>query len=185
MNQVIDIVHAKVARLTSMMEIATIEYSIFCSELVLKAVTTVVKHVEPLPEPVEDVKAFVAQYEYYVSKMIPFFDFLFPADEEEEEEEVEDVEEDVEEEVEPLPVPYVDVKSWVHHMENLNVFYSMMDHKYLTVQPVQQVVEVEPLPEPDEDVKAFVIQYEYFASKMIPFFDFLFPADEEEEEVEE
>ena len=76
MNNLIDIVHEKVARVASMMEIATIEYNIFCSELVLEAVTTVVKHVEPLPEPTEDVKALVAEYDRLIPHMIPFFDFL-------------------------------------------------------------------------------------------------------------
>ena len=56
-NQLIDIVSEQVDRIASMATIADIEYSVFCTELLLKAVTTVVKHVEPLPEPVEDVTA--------------------------------------------------------------------------------------------------------------------------------
>ena len=56
-NQLIDIVSEQVDRIASMAAIADIEYSVFCTELLLKAVTTVVKHVEPLPEPVEDVTA--------------------------------------------------------------------------------------------------------------------------------
>ena len=56
-NQLIDIVSEQVDRIASMAAIADIEYNVFCAELLLKAVTTVVKHVEPLPEPVEDVTA--------------------------------------------------------------------------------------------------------------------------------
>ena len=50
-NQLIDIVSEQVDRIASMAAIADIEYNVFCAELLLKAVTTVVKHVEPLPEP--------------------------------------------------------------------------------------------------------------------------------------
>ena len=57
MTQLIDFVSEQVDRLASMADVAGIEYSVFCAELLLKAVTTVVKHVEPLPEPVEDVTA--------------------------------------------------------------------------------------------------------------------------------
>ena len=56
-NQLIDIVSEQVDRIASMAAIADIEYNVFCTELLLKAVTTVVKHVEPLPEPAEDVTA--------------------------------------------------------------------------------------------------------------------------------
>ncbi len=56
-NQLIDIVSEQVDRLASMADVTGIEYSVFCAELLLKAVVTVVKHVEPLPEPAEDVTA--------------------------------------------------------------------------------------------------------------------------------
>jgi len=49
MNSLIDIVSEQVDRLASMAAIAGIEYSVFCSELDLKPLATVVKHVEPLP----------------------------------------------------------------------------------------------------------------------------------------
>ena len=56
-NQLIDIVSEQVDRIASMAAIADIEYNVFCAELLLKAVTTVVKHVEPFPDPFEDVTA--------------------------------------------------------------------------------------------------------------------------------
>ena len=57
MTQLIDIVSEQVDRLAFMAPIAGIEYSVFCSEMDLKPLATVVKHVEPLPQPTEDVKA--------------------------------------------------------------------------------------------------------------------------------
>ena len=59
-----------------MAAIAGIEYNVFCFELDLKAVTTVVKHVEPIPEPTEDVKAFVAEFDRLIPQMIQCFDPL-------------------------------------------------------------------------------------------------------------
>ena len=56
MSSLIDIVSEQVDRLASMATVAGIEYSVFCSEMDLKPLATVVKHVEPLPEPTEDVK---------------------------------------------------------------------------------------------------------------------------------
>jgi hypothetical protein len=50
MNNLIDIVTEQVDRLASMADIAGIEYSVFCAELVVREIVTVVKHVEPLPD---------------------------------------------------------------------------------------------------------------------------------------
>ncbi len=111
--QIIDTVHEQVARLASMMEIATVEYSIYCSKLIFDAMIDIV---EPLPEPDEDVKAFVAEYEHLISQMAPFVDPPFP----QEDDEVDEVE------VEPLPVPCVDLKSWVAHIENLNIIVCLI-----------------------------------------------------------
>ena len=101
MNSLIDIVHEQVDRLASMADVAGIEYSVFCAELVLKAVITVVKHVEPLPEPTEDVTAFVTGYDRLIPLMIQCFDAL-----------VVQVEEET-----PLPRTSVDVEDWTDRLK--------------------------------------------------------------------
>ncbi len=81
--------------------------------------------VEPLPEPDEDVKAFVAEYARRIPKMVPCCGFLLPQEDDE----------DDEVKVVPLPVQCVDVKSWATHMGNLNNCYNMFDHAFLATPP--------------------------------------------------
>jgi hypothetical protein len=69
---------------------------------VLEAVTTVVKHVEPLPEPTEDVKAFVAGYDSLIPQMIQCFDALII--------QVEEI---------PLPRTSVDVEDWTDRLKEI------------------------------------------------------------------
>ena len=76
-----NLVNEQVDRLTSMLEIATVQYSLECSEIALDALTRV-RVMAPLPEVHADVKAFVAEYEEAVPLMVPCFDFLFPREEE-------------------------------------------------------------------------------------------------------
>ena len=85
-----------------MAAIAGIEYSVFCSELVLNAVATVDRHVEPLPEPTEDVKAFVTEYDRLVPQMIQCFESLV-----------------VQVEVTPLPRTSVDVEDWTDRLKEI------------------------------------------------------------------
>ena len=77
--------------------------------------STVSKHVEPLPEPVEDVKALTAEFEYTIPHMVPFFDFLFMQGDETELEEDELYPMNVEtiEALYELPYTDVAVEWWV------------------------------------------------------------------------
>ena len=100
-NQLIDIVSEQVDRIASMAAISDIEYNVFCAEVDLKPLATVVKHVEPLPEPIEDVKAFVAEYDRLIPQMIQCFESLVR----------------VEVEVTPLPRTSVDVEDWTDRLK--------------------------------------------------------------------
>ena len=123
MNSLIDIVHEQVDRLASMAAIADIEYSVFCAELVLKVIATVVKHVEPLPEPTEDVKAFVAGYDSLIPQMIQCFDALV-----------------VQVEVTPLPRTSVDVEDWTDRLTEI------IENDQIAVDALKDVTAPDPIP---------------------------------------
>ena len=69
----------QIDRITTMAYIASVEYSLVCSMLVVDAMC---ETIEPLPEVSDDVKAFVAEFEEMIPKMVPFFDFMFMSEEE-------------------------------------------------------------------------------------------------------
>ena len=123
MTPLIDIVSEQVDRLASMAAIAGIEYSVFCAELVLNAVATVDRHVEPLPEPTEDVKAFVAEYDRLVPLMIQCFDALV-----------------VQVEVNPLPRTSVDVEDWTDRLQEI------IENDQIAVDALKDVTAPDPIP---------------------------------------
>ena len=113
----------EIDRLVSMADVAGIEYSVFCAELVLKAVTTVVKHVEPLPEPIEDVKAFVAEYDRLIPQMIQCFESVV-----------------VQVEVPPLPRTSVDVDDWTDRLTEI------IENDQIAVDALKDVIVPDPIP---------------------------------------
>ena len=123
MTQLIDIVSEQVDRLASMAAIAGIEYSVFCSELVLNAVATVDRHVEPLPEPTEDVKAFVAEYDRLIPQMIQCFESLV-----------------VQVAVTPLPRTSVDVEDWTDRLQEI------IEKDQIVVEALKDVTAPDPIP---------------------------------------
>ena len=123
MTQLIDIVSEQVDRLASMAAITGIEYSVFCSEMDLKPLTTVVKHVEPLPEPTEDVKEFVAEYDRLIPQMIQCFDALV-----------------VQVEVTPLPRTSVDVEDWTDRLQEI------IEKDQIVVEALKDVTAPDPIP---------------------------------------
>ena len=122
-NQLIDIVSEQVDRLASMAAIAGIEYSVFCSEMDLKPLATFVKHVEPLPEPTEDVKAFVAEYDRLIPQMIQCFESLV-----------------VQVEVTPLPRTSVDVEDWTDRLTEI------IENDQIAVDALKDVTVPDPIP---------------------------------------
>ena len=122
-NQLIDIVSEQVDRLASMAAIAGIEYSVFCSEMDLKPLATVVKHVEPLPEPTEDVKEFVAEYDRLIPQMIQCFESLV-----------------VQVEVTPLPRTSVDVEDWTDRLTEIT------ENDQIAVDALKDVIVPDPIP---------------------------------------
>jgi hypothetical protein len=122
-NQLIDIVSEQVDRIASMAAIAGIEYSVFCSEMDLKPLATVVKHVEPLPEPTEDVKAFVAVYDRLIPQMIQCFESLV-----------------VQVEVTPLPRTSVDVEDWTDRLTEI------IENDQIAVDALKDVTVPDPIP---------------------------------------
>ena len=123
MNKLIDIVSEQVDRLEMMAAVAGIEYSVFCSELIIKAVTTVVKHVEPLPEPTEDVKAFVGEFDRLIPQMIQCFESLV-----------------VQVEVTPLPRTSVDVEDWTDRLQEI------IEKDQIAVDALKDVAAPDPIP---------------------------------------
>ena len=123
MTQLIDIVSEQVDRLASMAAIAGIEYSVFCSEMDLKPLATVVKHVEPLPEPTEDVKAFVAEYDRLIPQMIQCFESLV-----------------VQVDVTPLPRTSVDVEDWTDRLQEI------IENDQIAVDALKDVIAPDPIP---------------------------------------
>ena len=123
MTQLIDIVSEQVDRIASMAAIAGIEYSVFCSEMDLKPLATVVKHVEPLPEPTEDVKAFVAEYDRLIPQMIQCFESLV-----------------VQVEVTPLPRTSVDVEDWTDRLTEI------IENDQIAVDALKDVTAPDPIP---------------------------------------
>ena len=122
MTQLIDIVSEQVDRLASMAAIAGIEYSVFCAEVDLKPLATVVKHVEPLPEPIEDVKAF-AEYDRLIPQMIQCFESLV-----------------VQVEVTPLPRTSVDVEDWTDRLTEI------IENDQIAVDALKDVTAPDPIP---------------------------------------
>ena len=123
MNNLIDIVSEQVDRLASMAAVAGIEYSVFCSELILEAATTVVKHVEPLPEPTEDVKAFVAEFDRLIPHIIQCFESLV-----------------VQVEVTPLPRTNVGVEDWADRLQEI------IEKDQIAVDALKDVAAPDPIP---------------------------------------
>ena len=123
MTQLIDIVSEQVDRLASMAAIAGIEYNVFCSEMDLKPLATVVKHVEPLPEPTEDVKAFVAEYDRLIPQMIQCFESVV-----------------VQVEVPPLPLTSVDVEDWTDRLTEI------IENDQIAVDALKDVTAPDPIP---------------------------------------
>ena len=119
-----NLISEQVDRITAMAYVASVEYSLVCSMLVVDAMCEVI---EPLPEVTENVTVFVAEFEEMIPKMIPFFDFMFMPDET----------------VASLPQTDVAVEGWANRMkamiemdqEVVDRYFDAMTKRQEEVQP--------------------------------------------------